>query len=89
MQKPRDKIRHLSSTGVLRRNVDEAPPGAAASMVERIIERHPYLRMARDAGPGDLGRSGEFAQAALKVFKDRLEAAPQPAPSPTSKRKKS
>jgi hypothetical protein len=44
-------------------------------MVNRVIERHPYLRMARDSARAELGRSGEFALEALKVFKARLEAA--------------
>jgi hypothetical protein len=42
--------------------------------------------MARDSARNELGRSGEFAQEALKVFKARLEA--EPPSTPTSKRKK-
>lgn len=58
-------------------------------MVDRVIERHPYLRMARASARDELGRSGEFAQEAPKVFKARLEAATQTPPAaPASKRKK-
>lgn len=88
MQKTRDKIRHLSAKGATRQG--SASPGPAAGMVNRIIERHPYLRMARDSAAGELERSGEFAEAALKVFKDRLEAVSQAsAAAAKPKRKKS
>ena len=58
-------------------------------MVDRVIERHPYLRMARTSARDELGRSGEFAKEALKIFRARLDPAIQtPRPAPTAKRKK-
>lgn len=57
-------------------------------MINRVIDRHPYLRTARDSAREDFGIGGEFAKDAVRVFRSRLAASVEETPPPTTKSRK-